>query len=265
MLSPMRTVRAGVWILGMLAVPAALPAALQGQEWQSLFDGESLDGWTVKIRGHPVGDDPYGTFRVEDGLLSVGYEGYGAFDERFGHLFHEVPYTDYDLQLEYRFVGEQAPGGPGWALLNSGVMLHAQPPGTMGLDQDFPISLEAQFLADDGSGRRPTANLCTPGTHVEMDGALVEAHCVESTSPTFPGHAWVTVELVVRGGDRIAHLVHGDTVIAYGAPVVGGGVVSGFLPDAKVDGTRLDRGWIAVQSESHPVQFRNIRIRPRAR
>lgn len=258
----MRTIR---WLL-CAGVVAGLPAPAAGQEWQDLFDGASLDGWTVKIRGHAAGEDPYGTFRVEEGLLTVGYEGYGdGFEERFGHLFHPVPWPEYDLRVEYRFVGEQVGGGPAWALLNSGVMLHAQGPETMGVDQDFPISLEAQLLADDGSGARPTANLCTPGTHVEMAGALVEAHCIESSSPTFPGHEWVTVELVVRGGETIAHVVAGDTVIHYARPVVGGGVVNGFPPGAKVDGTPLTEGWIALQSESHPVQFRSVRIRPRTR
>ena len=42
--------------------------------------------------------------------------------------------------------------------------------------------------------------------------------------------------------------------------VVGGGVVAGFLPDANVDGTPLREGWIALQSESHPIQFRNVEL-----
>lgn len=236
-----------------------------GSEWVSLFNGRDLTGWTPKIRGHPLGEDPYGTFRVEDGLLTVGYEGYDAFRERFGHLFHEAPWSDYDLRVEYRFVGEQVVDGPGWALRNSGVMFHAQDPATMGVDQDFPISLEAQFLGGNGVDPRPTANLCTPGTHVEMDGALVERHCVESSSPTFHGDGWVTVELRVRGDSSVVHLVEGEPVLEYGHPVVGGGAVSGFRAEALVEGMPLREGWIALQSESHPVQFRTVAIRPRTR
>lgn len=237
----------------------ALPPPESG--WTALFDGRSLDGWTPKIRGYPSGEDPLHTFRVEDGLLTVGYEAYETFGERFGHLFHETPRDHYRLLVEYRFVGEQVPGGPGWALRNSGVMFHAQAPETMGVDQDFPVSLEAQFLGGDGETPRPTMNLCTPGTHVQMEGSLVENHCVTADAPTVHGEAWVTVELVVRGGDRILHVVEGDTVLAYSHPVVGGGVVSGVPPDVKVDGTRLTAGYIALQSESHPVQFRRVWIR----
>lgn len=255
----------------LLLLAALLPAPLRAQDalppdgsgWTALFNGRDLTGWTPKIRGYPAGEDPQGTFRVEDGLLVVGYEGYdGPFQDRFGHLFHETPWSRYHLRVEYRFVGEQAAGGPGWALRNSGVMFHAQGPETMGVDQDFPISLEAQFLGGNGTDPRPTHNLCTPGTHVEMAGRLVEAHCVTAEAPTFHGDGWVTVELVVDGGDRIAHLVDGDTVLAYARPVVGGGVVAGFLPEAKEDGRPLTEGFIALQSESHPVHFRRVWIRP---
>jgi len=250
--------------LSLLVGPgaAAQAAPYGGAEWQALFNGEDLTGWIPKIRGHAAGEDPYGTFRVQDGLLTVGYERYGgAFDERFGHLFFETPFQHYVLRIEYRFIGEQLPDGPGWAFRNSGVMFHAQAPESMAPNQDFPISLEAQFLGGDGVDPRSTGNLCTPGTHVEMDGELVEAHCVDSSSDSYHGDRWVTVELVVRGHEEIRHVVEGDTVLSYRRPVVGGGTVNDFDPAAKRDGTALDGGWIALQSESHPLQFRGVWIR----
>lgn len=245
---------------------ALLPAALAAQDvppppWRALFNGEDLEGWTPKVRGFAAGEDPLRTFRVEDGLLTVGYDRYEAFEERFGHLFFETPFADYDLRLEYRFVGAQMGDGPAWARRNSGIMVHSQSPESMGLDQDFPISIEVQLLGGEGGETRPTANLCTPGTHVRMGSERVEQHCVESTSPTFDGSQWVEVEIVVRGGRSIAHVVRGDTVLAYSEPEIGGGVVSGFDPAAKVDGRALTSGWIALQSESHPVQFRHVWIR----
>lgn len=232
--------------------------ATEAPEWTPLFNGMDLTGWTPKIRGLELGEDPAGTFRVEDGLLTVGYEGYGDFTDQFGHLFYELPFSHYRLLVEYRFVGEQVAGGPGWAFKNSGVMLHAQAPATMLVDQDFPISLEAQFLGGNGTDARPTANLCTPGTHVHMDGVLVEQHCIESSSATYHDDEWVTAEVVVRGDGAITHIVNGDTVIAYDQPLIGGGVVSGFDPQQKPDGTALSEGYIALQSESHPIQFRRV-------
>jgi hypothetical protein len=245
-------------LLGSGCAPAGESQAESGPEWTPLFNGTDLEGWVPKIRGAAAGEDPDRTFRVEDGLLSVGYDGYEAFDDRFGHLFYEAPFSHYRLLVEYRFVGNQAPGGAGWALRNSGVMIHSQAPETMGVDQDFPISIEVQFLGGNGTDPRPTGNLCTPGTHVHMDGALVEQHCIESTSATHHGEEWVTVEVEVRGDESITHIVNGDTVLAYGGTVIGGGVVSGFNAEAKPDGAALATGYIALQSESHPIQFRRV-------
>ncbi len=252
---------AGWTAAGLLCAQLAVGCSSEAPEWTPLFNGVDLSGWTPKIRGSALGEDPYGTFRVEGGLLTVGYEGYDAFDDRFGHLFHETAFSRYRLLIEYRFVGEQAAGGADWALRNSGVMVHAQAPETMLVDQDFPISVEVQFLGGTGTGERPTANLCTPGTHVHMDGALVERHCIESSSSTYHGDEWVTVEIVVLGGESITHIVNGDTVLAYADLVIGGGVVDGVDPAVKRDGAPLSRGYIALQSESHPIQFRRVLIR----
>lgn len=243
-----------------LLVLVASSCAPGEPEWEPIFNGRDLSGWTPKIRGYPLGEDPMGTFRVEDGLLTVGYERYGEFGDRFGHLFFDDPLSHYRLLVEYRFIGDQAQGGEAWALRNSGVMVHAQAPETMGVDQDFPISLEAQFLGGNGVDARPTANLCTPGTHVEMEGRRVEQHCIESSSGTFHGEDWVTVEMLVLGDSLIVHSVDGAPVIQYAKPIIGGGVVSGFEPAIKIDGEPLTGGWIALQSESHPVQFRRVLV-----
>jgi hypothetical protein len=260
-----------LWVvLGACAEGGGEPRSDSGEEapglhpdtaWTPLFNGRDLSGWTPKIRFSELGLDSLDTFRVEDGLLTVSYDRYDSFGNRFGHLFYERPLSSYDLLVEYRFVGEQVAGGEDWARANSGVMIHAQAPQSMPPDQDFPISLEAQFLGGLGEGERPTANLCTPGTEAQIDGTRIQAHCTPSTSPTIPVGEWVTVEISVRDGARIAHVVEGDTVLAYGSPEIGGGVVSGFDPRAKPDGAPLSRGYIALQSESHPIQFRRIWLR----
>ena len=230
-------------------------------DWISLFNGRDLSGWTAKIRHHEPGDNYAHTFRVEDGLLTVSYDGYEDFDDKFGHLFHEAPFSHYRLRLEYRFIDSQAPGGQAWAKRNSGVMLHAQAPETMPAAQDFPISLEAQFLGGLGDGKpRPTGNLCTPGTNVVFNGEFTERHCIASSSPTLDGDQWVEFEALVLGGDRITHYVNGEAVMEYTGSSYGGGVVSGHRPEAKPDGQPLGEGYIALQSESHPIQFRNIRL-----
>ncbi len=235
--------------------------------WRPLFNGRDLTGWTAKIRGYPIGENFGRTFRVEHGVLKVAYDAYdGDFAERFGHLFYETPFAHYHLIVEYRFTGAQQPGAPGWALRNSGAMLHAQDPRTMGLGQDFPIAVELQLLGGLGDGAaRPTANMCSPGTEVDVNGTTVRGHCLNSSSRTYDGDQWVTMEAIVRGDSAITHIVNGDTVLVYARPRVGGGNVAGHAPEAKVDGTPLRSGYIALQSEGHPVEFRRVELRVLAR
>jgi hypothetical protein len=241
----------------VLVLPAVF--AQQG-EWIQLFNGRNLDGWTPKIKGHDLGDNYKNTFRVENGVLKVSYDGYEKFDNRFGHLFYKAPFSRYIIAVEYRFTGEQVPGGPTWALRNSGIMVHCQDPKTMLREQDFPISIEVQLLGGDGKNTRPTANLCTPGTHVVMNGKLFTTHCVNSTSDTFHGEQWVRVEAEVDGDRVITHKVNGKPVLTYEQPQIGGGAVNDYDPAVKQDGKLLTEGYISLQSESHPIEFRKVEI-----
>ena len=231
-------------------------------DWIQLFNGKDLSGWTPKIRYLALGEDPKRTFRVEDGLLRVVYDGYDKFDETFGHLFYKASFSHYRIRAEYRFVGQQVPGGPGWAIRNSGLMLHGEQPETMTKDQDFPASIEVQLLGGDGKNARTTANLCTPGTHVEMNGKLVTRHCTSSTSPTFHGEGWVTTEIEVRGNEVIRHWIDGKLVLEYQRPQLDPGDPHAKQLADQAGTVQLTAGTISVQSESHPVDFRKIELLP---
>jgi hypothetical protein len=256
----------------MRAAPTFCAIALLGmssacggadQDWIQLFNGRDLTGWTPKLTHHELGDNFGNTFRVEDGLLKVRYDHYpDGFNNTFGHLFYAKPYSYYRLRIEYRFVGEQAAKGPGrWAERNSGIMFHAQPPQTMTKEQDFPISIEAQLLGGLSDGKpRPTANMCSPGTEVVIDGALYPKHCLDSAAKTYDGEQWVTMELVVLGDALVTHFVNGEKVMEYSLPQIGGGVVANFDPKAKRDGELLTGGYLALQSESHPLDVRKIEL-----
>ena len=230
------------------------------EDWIPLFNGENLNGWTAKITGREAGDNFGETFRVQDGLLRVSYDAYDRFDSDFGVLVHENPYAYYRLIVEYRFVGEQLTGGPGWALRNSGIMIHSQSPESMLRDQDFPISIEVQLLGGTGEGSRETANLCTPGTNVVMSDTLFTPHCISSSSNTYHGEQWVRVDLEVLGDSSITHFVEGQEVLFYSRPQIGGGNVRAFDPTIKQDGKLLESGYIGLQSESHPIEFRRVEL-----
>jgi hypothetical protein len=248
-----------------LAVIAHARRGVSGQDspgtdgWVPLFNGKNLDGWTPKIKGYDLGENYGNTFRVENGLLKVSYDQYSKFDGKFGHLFYKTPFSHYRLRVEYRFVGEQCPGGPSWGLRNSGVMIHGQLPESMRKNQDFPVSIEVQFLGGNGHDKRPTGNLCTPGTNIVMREKLVTQHCIESTSKTYHDDEWVTVEVEVHGNGLIKHIIDGQAVIEYEKPQ---------LDERDDDARRLIKngdimlrdGTISLQAESHPIEFRKVEI-----
>lgn len=246
--------------LALLLVTCNAPIEDTSPKWISLFNGKDLTGWTPKIKGYALGENFGNTFRVEDGLIKVRYDAYDSFDERFGHLFYEKPFGSYRLRIEYRFVDQQAPNGPGWAFKNSGVMLHGQSAESMAKDQDFPISIEVQFLGGNGEESRSTANLCTPGTDVIMDEKWLRQHCISSSSPTFHHDEWVTVEVLVLQDSLIEHFVNGEKVMSYRKPIVSGGVVNDFDENVKQNGFPLVEGTLSLQSESHPIDFRKVEI-----
>ncbi len=227
-------------------------------KWISLFNGKDLNDWVIKINKHEINDNFANTFRVEDGMMTVSYDGYDQFDEQYGHAFYKKPFSAYLLRVEYRFIGDQAKGGEGWAFRNSGAMLHSQDPFTMLKVQNFPISVEGQLLGGSGRGERPTGSVCTPGTNIEIDGKLFTPHCLNSTSKTYHGDQWVRAEFLVLGDSVIHHIIEGDTVLTYQKPQIGGGSVDFFDPNVKIDGTPLTSGYISLQSESHPIQFRKV-------
>ena len=248
--------------LAIAMVGSAEPPKPGADGWTPLFNGKDLDGWVYKEKGAELGVDPSGTVKVEDGVIRMDYTGWDRFGGRFGHLHHEVPHDRYRIRVVYRFVGDQCTGGPGWAFRNSGIMVHGQDPATMRKDQDFPVSIEVQLLGGPGSGKRPTANLCTPGTNVEMGGKLHTSHCTNSKSPTFHGDGWVTAEVEVLGNESIVHYVNGEEVLRYERPQL-----DPRDPDAKAimqqrnGEVMLDRGWISLQGESHPVEFKSVELK----
>ena len=241
------------------------------QDWVSLFNGKDLTGWDIKIAGQQVNDNYKNTFRVENGMLRVMYDQYKTFDDKYGHLYYKQPFSYYILKFQYRFTGNQTPGGATWNVRNSGVMIHSQSAKSLTIDQDFPVSLEVQLLGGLNNGDRPTANVCTPGTQVHMYNNVRPEHCINSTSKTYNGDQWVNVTVVVLGDSVIKHVVEGDTVLTYQKPQIGGGFVgpdhdwkAGHIDNADYwiskDGSPLKEGYIALQAESHPVDFRNIEI-----
>jgi hypothetical protein len=254
---------------GMLASGPAAPgqavAGADAKDWIQLFNGRDLKDWAIKFSHHDLGENYNDTFRVEEGLLKVRYDKWTSWNGEFGHIFYKEPFSYYLLAAEYRFVGDQLPQAAAakldWAKRNNGLMLFCLDPKTMTKDQSFPISIEVQLLGGLSDGKpRSTANLCTPGTNVWMNGKLHTPHCTNSTSKTYDGDQWVRVEALVHGPEMIRHMIDGQTVLEYSKPEIGGGGADPADPKVKVDGTPLTGGYISLQAETAPADFRKVEL-----
>ncbi|MEX1241628.1 MAG: DUF1080 domain-containing protein [Cyclobacteriaceae bacterium] len=231
-------------------------------KWISLYNGRDLNDWIVKIHHHESGANFGNTFRAEDGVIKVRYDRYDDFNDQFAHLYYKQPFSHFHLKLEYRFAGQLQKGAPSYTLLNSGVMFHSQDPRTMPKEQNWPISVEMQFLAGLGDGKpRPTGNMCSPGTEIVYEGKMYDGHCLNSSSKTYHRDEWVKAELIVLGDSLITHVINGDTVLQYSKPTMGGGVVQGYDSAIWHPGMPLKSGYIALQSEGQPIDFRNVELR----
>ncbi|WP_405382324.1 DUF1080 domain-containing protein [Maribacter sp. LLG6340-A2] len=255
--------------IALVALPLALmlctacgdkPTNQEEEEWIAIFDGTNYSDWTPKFTGAVLGENYKNRFVYDDQLLSVRYAKTDTFKGNFGHLFYKEKFSHYKLKATYRFVGDQMTDGPGWAYRNNGLMLHCQEPSTLGVDQDFPISLELQLLGGDGTNERTTANLCTPGTNVVLNDSLFTTHCVNSISNTYHGDQWVTVEALILGDSLIQHIMEDKVVMEYASPTIGGGNIEGYLDSAYEEGEALKEGYIAIQAESHPIDFERIEV-----
>ena len=244
------------------------------EEWKSLFNGKDLSGWDIKFANQDLNVNHNNTFRVQDSMIRIVYDDYESFDDAYAHLYYEQPYSYYKLRFDYRFRGEQVKNGESWNVRNSGIMLHSQSAESNDYGQFFPVSIEIQLLGGLGKGERHTGNVCTPGTAVVRNGKVDYKHCIDSNSKTYHGDQWVSAEVVVLGGERIIHLIENDTVLKYQTPQIGGGFTNPRMGDrdwssrgveskdywiAK-EGEVLTEGYIALQAESHPIDFKNIQI-----
>ncbi|MDB5278516.1 MAG: hypothetical protein JWR61_3471 [Ferruginibacter sp.] len=228
-------------------------------KWTSLFNGKNLQGWEAKINGHKLGDNFGKTFRVENGILSTRYDQYDSFANRFGALYFNKKFSNFRLKVEYRFVGKLTPGAPSWGFKDGGIQYYCQPPATVGLNQQFPVCLEYNLHGGDGKTERPTGEICASGMYVEIDGKRNTDYCTAPTvKETFNGDEWVTAEIDVNNG-RIMHFVNGEQILQFENPHYDAAHAEGkkFIVGSK---DAVTSGYISLQSNSHPMDFRKIEI-----
>ncbi|MDX2023802.1 MAG: DUF1080 domain-containing protein [Deltaproteobacteria bacterium] len=200
-----------------------------------LFNGKDLSGWIVDVPAKDAGGDVQDSFIVRDGMLvSRG--------EPRGHLLTERRFKDYQLTVEYRFVGA---GG------NGGVLVHASTPRV--LYKMFPRSIEVQLQSGDAG------DFWCIGEDIAVDN-------METRRPRTKGNSWGGKEGDARrilnltdGSERplgqwnvMVVQAHADTISVW----VNGELVNrGF-------GATAREGQIAIQAEGTEMEFRKLQLRP---
>ncbi|CAN5625824.1 DUF1080 domain-containing protein [soil metagenome] len=235
------------------------PGQQENKKWVTLFNGKNLDGWTPKVAGHELGENFGNTFRVTDRILSTRYDQYDSFNNRFGALYYNKKFTNYRLKVEYRFVGNLTPGAPSWGFRDGGIQYHCQDPKSVELNQLFPVCLEFNLLGGNGKDERANGEICASGMNVEMNGKRNSSYCTPPTvKRTFHGDQWVTAEIEVLDR-KITHFINGEKVLEFENPRYDSANINGkkFI----VNGNDLvTDGYISLQSNSHPMDFRKIEI-----
>lgn len=254
-----------VAVAAIALAASACQSMPQGDDgWQQLFDGKTLNGWTPKIRGFPLGENYADTFRVRDGAIVVSYDKYDKFGERFGHLFYDTPISGaYRLHIEYRFLEEHPADTPNWAIANSGVMIYGQDPKTMAIDDSFPVSVEAQLLGPAPGQERYNGNMCSPGTNVVIDGKLETTHCINSKLRSRANGQWISFQIDVSADGAVTQSIDGIPTMVYSAVQLDPeGRMANSKPLIAAAGGKLmlDGGTISLQSEGNPIEFRKVEL-----
>jgi hypothetical protein len=198
-----------------------------------LFNGKNLSGWHMDVPARDEDSTLRKPFLVRDGyLVSLG--------EPRGHLLTDEVYSDYRLEVEYRF-----PSDPG----NCGVLVHASTP--RALYDMFPKSIEVQMMHGNAGDFWCIVEDITVPDMVKRRGPKDEWGVTEGEkrrilnltedSENAPGE-WnrMTIEAL---GDRVRVWVNGDLVN------------DGYAATAT-------EGRIALQAEGAEVEFRKIVLTP---
>lgn len=241
---------------------AGLAISAAPADWQPLFNGKDLRGWSVHYASKtPEGaPEPGSLFKVEDGVIHVYATQAAGSPQPHAYLLSDLDYQDYVLSLEYRWGEKKFP--PRHDLpRDAGLLYHVH----RDRPADWPASAEAQIQEGD------TGDSWAISTQV---GSFVDPKTGRYTVPelggvpkTGGGHekfertrhgrvneypGWNTLEIIVRG-DKATHVVNG--------------VVNLRVHDIRswdVGGNawrKLDKGRIALQAEGAELFYRNIRVR----
>jgi hypothetical protein len=246
--------------------------AAEDTAWVSMitegdFDGKNFKNWTARFSGKSEGDNIDTTFRMStEGYLWAN--NHGTF-KSFGHLYYtKRKYSYYIVRGEYRFTTDVVVnGGAEWATQNNGIMLHC--PAPKDVSGDFPASVETQLLGpknrNDQDRRQSTdwpvgltGNMCLAGDQFTISYKGNNNYTSHCTSASYPiawkgtqtpwATGWAETTARVLSDSLIQFTIHGEKVMELGNIRL----TSNKSP--------VKDGYIAIQAEGAPTQFRKLEV-----
>ena len=198
---------------------------------QSLFNGKDLTGWHVDVPAADTNPQLPKAFVVRNGLLvSMG--------EPRGHLITDSSYSNYRLEVEYRFAGK-----PG----NAGVLVHASTP--RALYGMFPKSIEVQMESGNaGDFWCIVEDIKVPNMEARR-GPPAEWGITEGKARRILNLTDSSEKPVGQWNSMVIEAV-GRSIRVW---------VNGDLVNEGTDAT-ADHGQIALQAEGSEVEFRKLRL-----
>lgn len=210
----MQTTRLSIVIL------LAFLAVSCGQQSGEIFNGKDLSNWNFVVENNAVPGDQ--VYRVKEGVISIK-------GEPLGYMYTKEKYSNFTLELEYRWAGEAS---------NSGVFILIEDPAN-----PFPRGVECQLMAGKA------------GDFVLLNGSdLNEYRLPEGVTerPKFP-----VIEKMQPSSEKPAGEWNKMKI-----SVVDGAIsvfVNGVLQNEAT--SKVKEGHIGLQSEGKEVHFRNLMIK----
>jgi hypothetical protein len=225
-----------------------------GDGWVKIFNGQDLTGWIPLIHKSPKNENTYNTFSADptNQVLKVSYDEYPDnrnFDGRCGLIYYDRLLTDYRVRVTYRFVEPQATNPVDWGKNNTGLMIFGIHPSEVMGDPEFPPIIEIQLLGANSAGGSTNINLCPLNGMTMAQGQGSCGNNGTGVAP-LPADQWVTVEAEV--------LVEGETKV-YQHPDLTDPVLT--ISGPRYQGQPVTGGYLALQSESQPVEYKDIEIK----
>jgi hypothetical protein len=210
----MQTTRLSIVIL------LAFLAVSCGQQSGEIFNGKDLSNWNFVVENNAIPGDQ--VYRVKEGVISIK-------GEPLGYMYTKEKYSNFTLELEYRWAGEAS---------NSGVFILIEDPAN-----PFPRGVECQLMAGKA------------GDFVLLNGSdLNEYRLPEGVTerPKFP-----VIEKMQPSSEKPAGEWNKMKI-----SVIDGAIsvfVNGVLQNEAT--SKVKEGHIGLQSEGKEVHFRNLMIK----